>query len=355
MSGASLPEPGFSPLQAVHERLGARFTDYAGWRLPLRYSGTLAEHRAVRSSAGVFDVSHVGRFECSGSGATETLRWLLCNDVTLAAPGSTQYTMMLTYEGGVASDLDVWRWSDDRYWVLPSCVNHRRVMEEVAEGSSVDVADRRMQTAMIAVQGPEAPRVVALVLGTAPPRLGLIESEYDGFPVWAAGTCHTGEPGAHIAVAAEAGPRLFEAMIEAGAVPCGLGACDVLRLEAGHPLWGHDLDTSTTPMEAALEHVVQWEHDFVGRRALAAQRRSGPPKRRIGFVAGERDVPRPGYLVRCGSATGFVARGTFSPVLGAGIGVAYVSPDPGTAADVTVDIRGRRIDATRVDLPFIRR
>jgi aminomethyltransferase len=354
VSAASPPEPVFSPLHGVHQRLGARFTEYAGWRLPLRYAGTLAEHRAVRSSAGVFDLSHVGRFECSGSGATETLRWLLCNDVALASPGSTQYTMMLTFEGGVVSDLDVWRWSHDRYWVLPSSVNHNRVMKEVAAGSSVEVSDRRAQTAMIAVQGPEAPQVVALVLGAAPPRSGLLESEYEGFPVWAAGTGGTGEPGARIAIDTEAAPGLFESVIEAGAVPCGLAACDVLQLEMGSPLWGDDLDTSTTPIEAALEQVVEWEHDFVGRRALAAQRRSGAPKRRIGFVTGERSVPRPGYLVRCGPATGFVARGTFSPVLGAGIGIAYVSPDPGNSTDVTVDIRGRRIDASRVDLPFVR-
>jgi len=355
VSGTASPDPVFSPLHAVHERLGARFTEFAGWTLPVHYQGTLSEHAAVRSSVGVFDVSHLGRFECSGPGATEALRWLFCNDIATIEPGRAQYTMMLTYDGGVLDDLIVWRWDNDRYWVLPNGVNHHRVMSGVAAADGLTVVDRRVETALIAVQGPQAPRLVEETLGSTPKRFRVLEAEFAGFPVWAAGTGYTGERGAEVAISAEAAPRLFDALLEGGAVACGLGARDVLRLEMGYPLWGADLDTATTPIEAGFEWVVEWDHDFVGRRALAAQRSSGPPKRRIGFVTEGRAIPRPGCLVRCGPATGFVASGTFSPTLQAGIGVAYVSPDPGNETGVTVDIRGRRVEATRADPPFIER
>jgi aminomethyltransferase len=173
--------------------------------------------------------------------------------------------------------------------------------------------------------------------------------------VWAAGTGYTGERGAELAVPAEAAVALFDAALEAGAVPCGLEARDVLRLEMGYPFWGRDLDTATTPLEAGFARVVEWEHDFVGRRVLAVQRSSGIPKRLICFITDRRSIPRSGYLVRCGPATGFVASGTFSPTLEKGIGMGYVSPDPGAAAEVTVEIRGRRAAATRVDPPFLER
>jgi aminomethyltransferase len=352
VSGASSPEPVLSPLDAVHERLGARFTEYAGVRLPLSYEGILSEHAAVRSAAGVFDVSHLGRLSVSGPGATDALRWLLCNDVADLPPGSAQYTMMLTYEGGVADDLLVWRWDEAHYWVFPNGVNHHRVMAEMRAAPEVAVSDLRPSTSLIAVQGPEAPGLVESVIGAAPGRFELLEGAFAGSAVHAAGTGYTGERGAELAVAGDAAPALFDAFVEAGATPCGLGARDVLRLEMGYPLWGQDLDTSTTPIEADLEWVVAWDHDFVGRRALAAQRRVGPPKRRICFATDGRSVPRRGYPLRCGPATGFVASGTFSPVLAVGIGSAHVSPDPGKARDVTVDIRGHRVDGTRVDPPF---
>lgn len=344
-----------SPLHEAHDRLGARFVDFGGWTMPLQYRGTLHEHRAVRQSVGVFDVSHLGRFRLTGPHSTETLRRLLCNDITRIGPGRAQYTMMLTPSGGVIDDIIVWRLEDDDYWVLPNGVNHRRVMADVAAADGVVASDRRGSTALLAVQGPDAPRIVEHVLGTAPKRFRLSHADHHGAEVWAAGTGYTGELGAELAVPTEAAPALFEALLEAGAAPCGLAARDVLRLEMGYPLWGRDLDSSTTPLEAGLEWVVEWDHDFVGRRALAAQRSSGLPKRRICFVTPGRSVPRPGYLLRCGSGTGFVASGTFSPILGVGIGIGYVSPDPGSDTQVIVDIRGRRVEATRIEPPFIDR
>lgn len=324
-------------------------------RLPLRYGGILSEHAAVRSAAGVFDVSHVGRIAVSGPGATDALRWLLCNDVAHIRPGAAQYTMMLTYEGGVADDLLVWRWDDDDYWVFPNGVNHGRVMAVLRGESHVTVSDLRSSTSLISVQGPKAPDLVASVLGAAPDRFRLLEARFEGAAVRAAGTGYTGERGAELAVGCDAAPALFAAFVDAGAAPCGLGARDVLRLEMGYPLWGRDLDTSTTPIEASLRRVVDWDHDFVGRRVLATQRSTGPPKRRICFVTEGRSVPRGGYPMRCGSSTGFVASGTFSPILAAGIGTGYVSPDPGNATDVLVNIRGRKVDAGRVEPPLAER
>jgi aminomethyltransferase len=326
--------------------------------MPVHYTGTLAEHEAVRTRCGVFDVSHLGRFSLAGPGATDLLRRLFCNDVAAIEPGRAQYTMMLTPQGGVVDDLIVWRWGEEEYWVLPNGINHERVLAAVAaEGNgSITVEDRRSSTVLIAVQGPDAPGVIGTVLGDAPKRFRVMTSSLDDTTVWAAGTGYTGERGGEVALANDAAPGLFEAFVAAGATPCGLGARDTLRLEMGFPLWGRDLDTSTTPLEAGLDWVIDWGHDFVGRDALDAQQHTGIAKRLIGFVVTEdRAIPRSGYTFRCGAATGFVASGGFSPTLGVGIGMGYASPDPGDAQDVTVDVRGRAVEARRVDPPFIER
>jgi aminomethyltransferase len=349
------PPPSTSLLQAAHERLGARFTEFAGWTMPLQYEGALAEHAAVRTGAGIFDVSHLGRFALHGPGSTNTLRRMLCNDITDVGPGRAQYTLMLTSQGGVVDDLIVWRLDGDTAWVLPNGVNHERVMAAIAAEAAPDATatDRRPETALLAVQGPKAPGLVKRVIGAAPKRFRVIEAEFDGTAVVAAGTGYTGEKGAEIAVPADAAQALWEALLEAGAVPCGLGARDILRLEMGYPLWGQDLDTSTTPLEAGLGWVVEWDHEFTGRAAVAAQRTGGLPKLLIGFATEGRTIPRTGHLLRCGSATGRVTSGGFSPALGVGIGMGYVSPDPGTADEVVVSVRDKQITAARIDPPFI--
>ena len=306
-----------SALQETHQRLGARFVEFAGWSMPVQYEGALAEHAAVRTAAGVFDVSHLGRFAVSGPGATDLLRRLLSNDVARITPGRAQYTMMLTPQGGVVDDIIVWRWAQEEYWVLPNGVNYDVVHAAVAAAAPPGTSLMRLQesTAMVAVQGPGAPALLEQVLDWKPRRFGVDPIVWRGHDLGAAGTGYTGERGGEIVVPQATAPALFDALVEAGAAPCGLGARDVLRLEMGYPLWGQDLGPTTTPLEAGLAWVVAWEHDFVGRAALEAQRYHVLPKRLVAFAFADRTIPRHGYTLRCGESEGTVASGTFSPSL----------------------------------------
>lgn len=341
-----------SPLHAIHAAAGARFTDFGGWDMPLQYQGTLAEHQAVRTGCGVFDVSHLGRFSLTGPDAVGIAGHLLCNDLTRIGPGRAQYTMMLTPEGGIVDDIIVWWVADEHLVILPNGVNHDIVRDAFAAvAGDATVADLRPGTVLLAVQGPDAPEVLSRVLGDAPKRFRVMDTPR----ALMAGTGYTGERGAELIVAPDAAATLWDDLVAAGAIPCGLGARDTLRLEMGFPLWGQDIDTTTTPLEAGLEWVVGWEHDFVGRDALVAARGRGSERTLIGFAFDERRVPRHGYALRCGDATGEVTSGNFSPTLGVGIGMGYLSPLPLPDAPVAVEIRGDWVEARRVDPPFVSR
>lgn len=346
-----------SPLYGEHARLGARFVDFAGWEMPVQYTSVLAEHEAVRTGAGIFDVSHLGRFRLEGPGSTELLRRLLCNDVTAIGAGRAQYTMALNESGGVEDDIIVWRWDDQRYWVVPNGANDDKIrgafLTAAAEG--VTIQNLRDTTVLIAVQGPAAPAAIESVLGKRPGRFRLFESEFGGYPVWVAGTGYTGEQGGEIAAPSQAATRLFNAFCEAGVVPAGLGSRDTLRLEMGYPLWGQDLDPGTTPLEAGLAWVVNWDHDFVGKPALERERNGGSAKQLIGFVMEGRQIARHGYALRAGSAGGAVTSGNFSPTLKQGIGLGYLQPPPTAEADVEVEVRGTWLPVERRDPPFIER
>jgi len=346
-----------SPLHPVHARLGARFTDFGGWEMPLQYTGTLAEHEAVRTSCGVFDVSHLGRFRLEGPGAHGVVSRLLCNDIDEIEPGRAQYTMMLTAEGGVIDDIIVWWLEPDRFMVMPNGVNHDTVRDTFVEaaGDAATVTDRRPGSALLAVQGPSAPALLTEVLGEAPKRFRTLETGWGGTPVTAAGTGYTGERGAELIVDADRAADLFEALLAAGATPCGLGARDTLRLEMGYLLWGQDLDRETTPLQAGHAWVVGWDHDFTGREALEKERAEGVPRRLIGFAFDDRRVPRHEYPLRCGDSLGSVSSGNFAPSLEVGIGMGYVAPDPLDADEVAVEIRGEWYPARRVTPPFLER
>ena len=343
-----------SPLHAVHETLGARFVDFSGWDMPVQYEGVLAEHKAVRDSVGVFDVSHLGRFSLQGPGSTALLRVLLCNDISRISPGRAQYTMALNEQGGVEDDIIVWRWDEEQYWVIPNGANQAPILGRFVEAAPEGVVIESLQatTALLAVQGPNAPDLIESIIGTRPGRFRLATGLFDGRPAWAAGTGYTGERGGEVAVDRNQGEALFRAFLEAGATACGLGSRDTLRLEMGYPLWGQDLDPFTSPLEADLEWVIDWDHEFVGRSALELLK-ADLPKLLMGFAMEGRQIPRHGYAARAGASTGSVASGNFSPTLGYGIGMAFLAPPPAEEDIVEIEVRGSWHPARRVTPPFL--
>ena len=325
--------------------------------MPVQYEGVIAEHHSVRESAGVFDVSHLGRFLVNGPGATDLVRAQLCNDILKAEPGRAQYSMALNERGGVVDDVIVWRLGDNHYWVMPNGTNFDDILGQFADDATPETVVRplRVETALLAVQGPDSTAVVESVLGTTPGRFRIVEGSYRGDWMIAAGTGYTGERGAEIAVPSQRGVALMRDLVHAGAVPCGLGARDTLRLEMGYPLWGQDIDEHTTPLEAGLGWVVAWDHDFIGREALVEQRDSGLGRSQIAISTVDRTIPRPGCSVRSGASKGIVTSGNFSPTLGHGIALAYVSPPLDGEAQVEVEIRGTWHPAKTEKLPFIPR
>ena len=343
-----------SPLHDAHVECGARFTDFGGWEMPVSYEGTLAEHKSVREAAGVFDVSHLGRFLLEGPGAASLIDSLLCNDLSRIEPGRAQYTMLLDEAGGIIDDIIVWWLEEERFLVLPNGANHARVLAEFTGHDRANATDIRPQSALLAIQGPTAPGIIEEVFGNTPRRFRTLASE-DGTATMA-GTGYTGERGGEIMVDVDSARSAWDALLRAGVTPCGLAARDTLRLEMGYPLWGQDLDESTTPLEADLEWVVGWDSNFRGKKALTRQRDQGFERQLIGFRFDDRRVPRPGHPLRYGDGGGAVTSGNFSPVLQVGIGLGYLSPPPGDGAQpVEVEIRGEWHPATRVDPPFLER
>lgn len=341
-----------SPLHDVHERLGARFVDFGSWLMPVQYDSVLAEHRSVRTGAGWFDVTHLGRFELSGPGAETALLDLLCNDITAIAPGRTQYSLMLNETGGIVDDIVVWWWELERYWVFPNAANHERVMAEFTSEPGCVVRDLQLETVLIAVQGPEAPGVLERLFGAAPGRFRTAVAGWGGGDVWLAGTGYTGERGGELATDHGTGRDLAEALVEAGVKPCGLGARDTLRLEAGLPLWGSDIDETTTPIEAGLDFAVASGRSFRGSAALENRSLNAPGRRLVGFALEDRGIPRHGYRVRTPDGGGEVTSGNLSPMLDLGIGLAYVAPPPNPGESIEVEIRNRWVPGRIVEPPF---
>lgn len=334
-----------SPLHELNESLGARFVDFGGWSMPVQYTSVLEEHKAVRTGVGVFDVSHLGRAVVRGPGAETALLMRLCNDVSALKVGRTQYTMILNDSGGVIDDLMVWRWAEE-IWIMPNGGNHLRVLDEIRRAAAgVVVEDLRPSTASIAVQGPSAPKLLASVLGVEVRRGRVGEANFNGERVAVGGTGYTGEKGGEIVGPPEVVAALFSELLTHGAAACGLGSRDTLRLEAGLPLWGQELTESITPLQAGLGFAVAWDHDFVGREALEAERDS-IPRKLVAFTTATRQIPRTDNALRAGASTGWVTSGNFSPALGAGIGMGYLEP-PNDHDPIKVEIRGKWHPLTR--------
>jgi aminomethyltransferase len=345
-----------SPLFAHHRDLGAKLVDFGGWEMPLSYPrGTLAEHLACRRAAAVFDVSHLGTVRVEGPGAFERLQRTFTNDLAKVAPGRTQYTHLLAEDGSVLDDLIVW-WTDHEVFeVMPNASNTARVQAAVG---GRDVTDTR---AVLAVQGPRARAVLARVSAGAAEvgRSWVGVVGWDGVELTVAGTGYTGEDGVEIAVPAEHAPALWRALLEAGATPAGLGARDTLRLEAGLPLYGHELGPGITPLQAGLSWVVAWDKPtFLGKEALLAERRRGVRRRLRGVRAEGRRPPRQGAaVVASGARVGEVTSGNFSPLLGVGIGMALIDTAAALASGqlVTVVERGHELTCQLCRLPFYTR
>jgi len=342
-----------SPLHDLNDDLGARFVDFGGWEMPVQYQSVLAEHRAVRSGVGVFDVTHLGRFALAGGGAHATIRRLLCNDIDRIEPGRCQYTMVLNPNGGVVDDLIVWWRGPDDYWVMPNAANHERVMALFAAEPDCVVEDLQADTVFLAVQGPKATKLIEDVLGTTPGRFNNVAAETEYGSISLAGTGYTGESGAEICVNADTAGELMRAFVDGGAMPCGLGARDTLRLETGLPLWGEDIDETTTPLEANLRFAVSLDHEFVGRDILSKQTEVGVERRLAGFILEDKGIPRHDYDLRTtDGGVGRVTSGNISPMLDTGIGMGYISPPAEAGEELEVRIRSRWVPAHVARPPF---
>jgi len=352
--------PRHSPLDAKHRALGARMVPFGGWDMPLQYESVLEEHRACRTRAVVFDVSHLGTVECGGPGAFELLQWLLTNDLRKIEPGRAQYTHLLDPDDAhVVDDIIVWWVDAERFFVMPNASNTDELLSAFEAGlahtdDEVLFADITSGRAVLAVQGPEARTLLAKVNpeAAAVPRFAVRRIG----ELVVAGTGYTGEDGVEIHVGAAEAPELWQRLLDAGIEPAGLGARDTLRLEAGLPLHGHELGPGITPLQAGLGWVVGWDKpDFRGRAPLAGERDEGITRRLRGLSVEGRRPPREGsVVVRGGVEIGAVTSGNFSPVLGHGIALAFLPPDVQPGEPVQVHVRGQIFDAQVVALPFVK-
>ena len=347
-------------LHPRHQALGARMGEFAGWEMPIRYRGIRAEHDAVRSGAGLFDVSHMGEIEVAGPGASRFCQRLTANDVERLKPLQSQYTLLLNERAGVIDDLVIFRLEPERYLLCVNAARSRVDFEWLSSHAGDDVAVRDVSDAyaLLALQGPASEGVLGPLTGVHLPALRAFDfgpGEVGGVRCLVSRTGYTGEDGFELYCAAEDGVRLWDALMGAGQVePAGLGARDTLRLEKGFPLYGRELDEATTPREARLGWVAKPDKGpFVGSEALSQQ--EPPPRRLVGLEMEEPGIAREGYRVFCGEdEVGRVTSGTLSPTLGKAIALAYVSAEVSArGAEVRVDVRGRRIRARVVRVPFV--
>ena len=359
-------------LYDTHVAAGARMVPFGGWDMPVQYpSGIIAEVRAVRTGAGLFDVSHMGRAFISGPSATAFLDWVLTGSASTLSVGRARYCMICNERGGVIDDTIFYRLhpqadGEDRFLLIPNAGNRHRVLDwfglvigqRFSGGVAID--DQTMQTSLLACQGPRALGMAAELVENGLPSLrpfAWADARMCGAPVLVGRTGYTGEDGVEIMAPASAAPSIWQALTGAGAVPCGLGARDVLRMEAGLPLHGHELDEATTPVMARLDRFVDFEKDFVGREALQGQLDNLPRFTLVGLQMPGRSAPRATYaLTVLGQPAGQVTSGSYSPTLDMSLGMGYVFPEfsrPGTVLEM--DKRGAIEEITVTALPHYRR
>ena len=355
-----------TPLRDFHAAHGARLVDFAGWEMPVQYRSILDEHRAVRRAAGLFDVSHMGEVDVRGPGAAAFLNRLVTNDVARLFPGRVLYSPMCYPDGGVVDDLLVYQRAADYFFLCVNAGNIARDLDWIrtqASGHDVTVTDRSAETALLALQGPRAVAILQGLTATDLAGIGYYHfaaGEVAGLPCVLSRTGYTGEDGFELYHAAGHAVRLAEALLAAGALHglelAGLGARDSLRLEAGYPLYGHELGPAVSPLAAGLGWTVKLDKgcDFLGRDALLAEKRGGSPRRVVYFRTGDRRILRPEspVLNASGAVVGRVLSGTLSPILQEAIGSALVETAAATAP-LAVDVRGASVALQLVRPPFV--
>ncbi len=363
------PPAHITPLVDRHRELGAKLIEFGGWLMPLQYTGIVAEHRAVRERAGLFDLSHMGELFVEGPQAGEALAYALVTNPPGLAVGRAHYSMICASDGGILDDLIVYRLAEQRFLVVANAANAQVVSDALAErlsGFRAILDDRSLATALCAIQGPRSAEILGTMTDVdlgALKYYAIAEGRVGGLSALVARTGYTGEDGFEVFVDTARAMELWDSLSAAGArlglVPVGLGARDTLRLEAGMPLYGNELDRSTNPYQANLGRVVKLDKpgDFMGRAALEKVAQDGPNRLLVGLVIRGRGIARHGYPVLAGSRqTGIVTSGTQSPTLGVPIAMAYVAPaDARPSTMLAVEIREQAVEAEVVPLPFYQR
>ncbi|MDH4101603.1 MAG: glycine cleavage system aminomethyltransferase GcvT [Nitrospirota bacterium] len=360
-----------SPLHDAHKKLGARFIEFGGWEMPLQYSGVVEEHKTVRAAAGLFDVSHLGRIEVAGPDAFRLLNNIVTAELAGLSAGTIAYTFFCNEEGGILDDVLIYRRSSD-FLICANAANREKILDWLAtkgRGMTLEIRDVTMSTAQLALQGPLAKKLIAEVCDRDCDILTyhhFVTRTVAGKEVMVARSGYTGEIGFELVMAAGDAGAVWDAILaagtESGLKPAGLGARDTLRLEAGLTLYGHDIDETTSPMEAGLQRFVNLEKGgFEGKTPLSVQRAIGVKRRLVGLVLEDKGIPREGCTVYRESdgnlvEVGVITSGNFSPSLGKGIALAYVASDtvqPGL--QLVVGVRDKRFRARLVEPPFYRR
>jgi aminomethyltransferase len=359
-----------TPLNQTHRELGARMVDFGGWDMPVQYSGVIDEHQAVREAAGLFDVSHMGEVEVSGANALAFIQHLTINDAAKLVDGQVQYSAMCYPEGGVVDDVTLYRFNESRYLFCVNASNTDKdfawMQQVLAESAINDVTltNRSDEFAQIALQGPKAATILSSLTDVVLADLvyyHFCEGSVAGVEMIISRTGYTGEDGFELYLPASSAVEIWQAIMTAGTpqglLPVGLGARDTLRLEKGYALYGHELSSEISPLEAGLAWITKLDkEDFVGKTVLVAQKAEGLPRRRAGLVMQERGIPREGYPVFVGDReVGVVTSGTMSPSLKVGVALALVDPEFAKAETaLEVAIRNRRMGAKVQRPPFVK-
>jgi len=358
-----------TPLAETHIKLDARMVDFAGWYMPVRYTSIITEHMAVRQAVGLFDVSHMGEFTVQGAGAHDFVQYVIVSDLDkLAEPNSALYTQFLNFDGGIVDDLIVYRRKNDYLLVVNASnidKNFKWLKSQLADFPGVQLKDESDTTALLALQGPEAVSVMQSIIGekaSALKSFHYLEDTADGIKMGIARTGYTGEDGFELFTHSKDVVKLWQLLIKHGEPfgiqPCGLGARDTLRLEACYPLYGHELDDATSPLEADLGWCVKLnKSNFIGKDKLLKQKENGLPKKLVGLVTEARALPRQGYAIKAGNKqVGTVTSGSQGIYVGYPIAMGYVQPEFAKAGQLlAVEIRGKDVPAHVVAKPFYKK